>query len=182
MVQKFNSLWRGKIYAPLLQQPFSAAAVSSLPKGIKLLDRSADFMAKLAAAFEQCQPDSDCSPAPDVAAQQTFLQELQQHNLAQLAAELLSWLQAWPDLADALLSTRFASSDVQVSVDLLWKEGTQMLTLLLEVVHKQAAAAADIGPMCGMPNPWLELLEQLISACCTSGAPGLLESAGIMHA
>jgi hypothetical protein len=37
--QKLNSLWRGKIYAPLLQQPFSADAISALIKGIKLLQR-----------------------------------------------------------------------------------------------------------------------------------------------
>jgi hypothetical protein len=50
MAQKLHSLWRGKIYAPLLQQPFSADAISALPKGIKLMQRSADSMQKLAAA------------------------------------------------------------------------------------------------------------------------------------
>jgi hypothetical protein len=76
--QKLNSLWRGKIYAPLLQQPFSADAISALPKGIKLLQRSADSMQKLAAAVESCEPNSKRSLAPNVAAQQKFLQGLQQ--------------------------------------------------------------------------------------------------------
>jgi hypothetical protein len=168
--QKLNSLWRGKHYAPLLQQPFSADAISALSNGIKLLQRSADSMQKLAAVVERCQPDSNSSPAPDLAAQQTFLQDLQQHNPAQLAAELLSWLQAWPDLPDALLCAgkpHACSNRVQVAAGLLWQGATRMLTSVLEVVHMRAAADS------GMSSPWLELLEQLIGRCCTTGAPGL---------
>jgi hypothetical protein len=137
-------------------------------------------MQKLTAAVKHRQPDSTRSPAPhvaalDVAAQQTFLQDLQQHDPAQLAAQLLSWLQAWPDLADALLSARIASSRVQVAVDSLWQDATTMLTFLLEAVHQQAAADS------GTQNPWLELLEQLVGPCCTAGAPCLLELTSIMH-
>jgi hypothetical protein len=166
--QKLNSLWRGKHYAPLLQQPFSADAISALPKGIKLLQRSADFMQKLAAVVDPCQPYSDSSSASEVAAQQTFLQELQQHNPAQLAAELLGWLQAWPDLPDALLyaGKPIASSNVQVAAELLWHEATPMLTFFLAVVQEQAAANV-------MPNASLELLEQLVGPCCTTGEPCL---------
>jgi hypothetical protein len=93
--QKLNGLWRGRIYAPLLQQPFTADAISALPKGIKLLQRSIESMQSLTAAVQRCMPAShyDCYPPrqvdlSEVAAQQTFLQDLQQHNPAQLAAEL----------------------------------------------------------------------------------------------
>jgi hypothetical protein len=154
MAQKLNGLWRGKIYAPLLQQPFSAAAISALPKGIKLLQRSADIMQRVAAAIEQ--PDSDCSPAPDAAEQLMFLQAMQQHNPAQMAAsaassaaELLSWLQAWPDLANALLPARYPSR-LQIVADLLWRGASRMLMHLVQAVHKQAAA--DSGrPRLGPP-------------------------------
>jgi hypothetical protein len=173
--QKLNSLWRGKNYAPLLQQPFSADAISALLKGIKLLQRSAESMLKLTTAVHYFQPDNNRSPAPDAAGQQTFLQDLQQHNPAQLAAELLSWLQAWPDLPDALLSAGkpSASNRVQVAAQLLWCAASRMLTLLLDVAHGQAAS--------DMSNASLELLEQLIGPCCTTGAPGLLKLTEIMH-
>jgi hypothetical protein len=175
--QKLNSLWRGKNYAPLLQQPFSADAISALPKGIKLLQRSADSMQKLAAAFECCEPNSNRLLAPDAAAQQTFLQDLQQHNPAQLAAELLSWLRAWPDLPDALLyaGQPNASSRVQVAAGLLWRGASRMLMCSLQVVRQRAEAGS------GMRTASLELLEQLIVSCCTSGAPGLLKLTGIKH-
>jgi hypothetical protein len=173
--QKLNSLWRGRNYAPLLQQPFSADAISALPKGIKLLQRSADSMQKLAAAVEHCRPNRYCPLAAKVVMQQAFLQDLQQQNPAQLATELLSWLQAWPDLPDALLSDRNACSRVQVAADLLWRGATRMLMHLLQAVYERAAADS------GMPNPWLELLKQLIGPCCTTGAPGLLDLLGIMH-
>jgi hypothetical protein len=174
--QKLNSLWRGRKYAQLLQQPFSAAAISSLPKGIKLLQRSAEFMKQLAAAVERCRPgslsdllDRALAHEADVAAQQTFLQDLLQHNPVQLAAELLSWLQAWPDLdlADALPSARDASRRVQGAADLLWRGATMMLMYTLQVVHERAAAENAI------PNPSLELLEQLVGSCCTTGTPGV---------
>jgi hypothetical protein len=115
--QKLNSLWRGRNYAPLLQQPFSEAAISSLPKGLKLLQRSADNMQILADAVDGCRPDSSRYPAPDAAAQQTFLQDLQQHKPAQLAAELLAWLQHWPGLPGSLLPAQQpdASSRVQAA-------------------------------------------------------------------
>jgi hypothetical protein len=165
--QKLNSLWRGKNYAPLLQQPFSADAISALPKGIKLLQRSADSMMKLAAAVENCRTGSSSSSAPDLAAQHTFLQDLQQHEPAQLAAELLSWLQAWPDLPDALLSsdTPIASSSVQVAAELLWQAASSMLVHSLQVLNQRTAADS---------MPWLELLEQLIGLCCNTGAPCFL--------
>jgi hypothetical protein len=155
-------LWRGKNYAPLLQQPFSAAAISSLPKGIKLLQRSADSMQMLSAAVEQCRPGSECPPAADVAAQQTFLQDLQQHNPAQLAAELLSWLQAWPDLADVFLSARNASSRLQVAADSLYRGAGQLLMSSLQVVH--ARAAADTAACAG--SCW-----SCLSSCLAPAAP-----------
>jgi hypothetical protein len=162
-------LWRGKNYAPLLQQPFSADAISAPPKGNKLLQRSADSMRKLAAAVERCLPDSGSSPAPDIAVQRTFLQDLQQHIPAQLAAELLSCLQAWPDLPDALLSAHagqpFAISRVQVAAHLLWRGATKMLISLLGVAHLRAEEDSC------MQIPSLELLEQLLGTCCISGAP-----------
>jgi hypothetical protein len=176
--QKLNSLWRGKNYAPLLQQPFSADAISALPKGIKLLQRSADSMQKLAATVETCRPDSSSSSATNVVAQQSFLQDLQQHNPAQLAAELLSWLQAWPDLSDALLYAEQpdASNRVQVAAGLLWQGASRTLRFLLEVVQQRAAANR------GLLHAPLDLLEQLVGPCCTTGTPGLLEFDGVMNA
>jgi hypothetical protein len=164
--QKLNSLWHGKKYAPMLRQPFSEDAISSLPKGIKLLQRSTEFMHQLAVAVQHCRSNSTRSPAHDVAAQQKFLQDLQQHNTAQLAAELLSWLQAWPDLPDALLyaGTPNASSRLQVAADLLWQGATNMLGFLLMLAHGQAVD--------DMSSASLELLDQLIGPCCTSGASG----------
>jgi hypothetical protein len=101
--------------------------------------------------------------------QHAFLQDLQQHKPAQLAAELLSWLQAWPDLPDALLyaGTPTTSNRPQFAAGLLWQEATRVLTYLLEVVQQRAAADSSMG------NPWLELLEQLIRPCCTSRELGL---------
>jgi hypothetical protein len=106
-----------------------------------------------------------------------FLQDLHQHNPGQLAAQLLSWLQAWPYLLDALLSAGKpnASNRVQVAAGLLWQGANRMLTCLLDVVHKQAAADSS------MPSPWLELLEQLVGPCCTTGAPGLLKLTLTVH-
>jgi hypothetical protein len=178
--QKLNSLWRGKKYAPLLQQPFSEAAISSLPKGIKLLQRSTDSLQMLAAAVQHCQPDSNRHPAPDAAAQQAFLQDLQQHNPAQLAAELLVWLQGWPDLPCSLLSAgrQDANSRVQAAAEQMWKGATRLLTVLLDmagwwaevVAGSQLLAEADSCT----PNPSLDLLEQLVGPCCTTGAPSVL--------
>jgi hypothetical protein len=122
-------------------------------------------MQKLAAAVESCEPNSKHSlVALELAAQQKFLQDLQQHKPAQLAAELLTWLQAWPDLPDALLSsdTPNATSRVQVAADLVWRAASRMLMRSLQVVNQRAAA----GSM-----PWLQLLEQLIGPCCTTCAP-----------